>query len=411
MRILVTPFTHPWPTVNGSRIRAAATVKALSELGDVDCFTIFDAKDDPIEGDPTVPPPGSGATRSAAVPRGRVRGRRSRGDQLRWFLQSDLPAQFYGRDFGAPRAAFRGWSQEPYDLVWFHGLETYLTLGPEIDAPVIMDLDVLLDQWIVERLASERADGRRRSLRHRVQAILAGKNVRQFQRLHHRVASRVERILVTNEDDLLTLGEPNGVVVPNGFEAPVWPAGKLEVGSPPVILFQANLTRPPKIVASEYLIDRIAPLIWQQLPDARIRLAGKADPSLARYSDPPRVVLTGFVPDMADELALADIAVVPVRFAGGTLLKVLENFAHRVPVVSTSIGARGLGVRHDEHLLIADTPTEFADACVRLLNDIDLRRRLVDAAHELFLQRFQWSAIHEQMRGLARAAIEGRRQA
>ena len=69
---------------------------------------------------------------------------------------------------------------------------------------------------------------------------------------------------------------------------------------------------------------------------------------------------------MEPELAQADVAVVPIRYGSGTRLKILESFAHRVPVVSTTIGAEGLQVEHGVHLLLADDPEAFAAACERL---------------------------------------------
>ncbi len=63
------------------------------------------------------------------------------------------------------------------------------------------------------------------------------------------------------------------------------------------------------------------------------------------------------------------MAVVPVRYGGGTRVKILESFAHRVPVVSTRLGAEGLEVEDGVHLLLADGPEDFAAATVRLLRD------------------------------------------
>ncbi len=96
------------------------------------------------------------------------------------------------------------------------------------------------------------------------------------------------------------------------------------------------------------------------------------------------MTVVGRVPDMATELARADVVVVPVRFGSGTRLKILEAFAHRVPVVSTTIGAEGLGVEDRTHLLIADRPEEFADAIYRLRSSPTLHRRIVDAAEEFY---------------------------
>jgi glycosyltransferase involved in cell wall biosynthesis len=105
---------------------------------------------------------------------------------------------------------------------------------------------------------------------------------------------------------------------------------------------------------------------------------------------------------MEPELARADIAVVPLRIASGTRLKILESFAHRLPVVSTTLGADGLDVRDGIHLLLADTAEDFAVACQRLLVDTDLRKRLVDAAEDLYLRFYEWSTARDRVLQLVR---------
>jgi glycosyltransferase involved in cell wall biosynthesis len=105
---------------------------------------------------------------------------------------------------------------------------------------------------------------------------------------------------------------------------------------------------------------------------------------------------------MEPELARADIAVVPLRIASGTRLKILESFAHRVPVVSTTLGADGLDVHDGVHLLLADTPDDFAAACRRLLSDTALRKRMVDAAEELFLRHYEWAGARVRIQQLVR---------
>lgn len=90
------------------------------------------------------------------------------------------------------------------------------------------------------------------------------------------------------------------------------------------------------------------------------------------------------VPDVAPEYEKAAVVVVPLRAGSGTRIKILEAFSFRRPVVSTSIGAEGLGVRHEQELLIADTPEQFAAACARLLTDAQLRNRLVESAYSFF---------------------------
>jgi hypothetical protein len=83
----------------------------------------------------------------------------------------------------------------------------------------------------------------------------------------------------------------------------------------------------------------------------------------------------------------------------------MEGFAHRVPVVSTTLGAEGLGVEDRTHLLIADGPQEFADAIYRLRSSPTLRRQLVDSGERFFLENFTASSARSRVQQLARDVV------
>jgi glycosyltransferase involved in cell wall biosynthesis len=136
-------------------------------------------------------------------------------------------------------------------------------------------------------------------------------------------------------------------------------------------------------------VGEIAPALRQVLPGTVVRLAGQSTPETEGFADPPHVVVTGLVASMADELAAADVVIVPLLSGSGTRLKILEAMAHGVPVVSTTIGAEGLDVAHGVQLLIADTAEAMAEAVVRLQSDPDLRARLVENARLRFLERYE----------------------
>ncbi|MCI0395218.1 MAG: glycosyltransferase, partial [Chloroflexi bacterium] len=70
-----------------------------------------------------------------------------------------------------------------------------------------------------------------------------------------------------------------------------------------------------------------------------------------------------------------------------------EAMALGTPVVTTSKGAEGLEVAHGEHLLIADTPEEFASAVLRLLQDPELCRQLANNACRLISRKYDWTVV------------------
>jgi glycosyltransferase involved in cell wall biosynthesis len=168
-------------------------------------------------------------------------------------------------------------------------------------------------------------------------------------------------------------------------------------------LFQGTLRYPPNADAAHFLVGEVLPELNRLLPGVRTRLVGVSTPGVVALDDPPAVTVVGRVPDIGVELAGADLVVVPLRFGSGTRIKIIEAFAQRIPVVSTTLGAEGLDAMDGEHLLIGDTPTAMAAACARLLSDQALRARVTEAAHRLFMDRFQTERVEETIAALARS--------
>ena len=181
---------------------------------------------------------------------------------------------------------------------------------------------------------------------------------------------------------------------PQRLPAVAHPVGRAAVGTPPTVLFQGLLRYPPNIDAARWLAPEVGPALRALVPDAEIRLVGEHPPELAALDDRPRFTVAGRVPDIATELARADVVVVPVRYGSGTRLKILEAFAHRMPVVSTTLGAEGLGAEDGVHLLLGDTAHgPGRGLCPPAARAGAAGRRWCRRAHELFLERFQSDVI------------------
>jgi glycosyltransferase involved in cell wall biosynthesis len=227
-------------------------------------------------------------------------------------------------------------------------------------------------------------------------------NARDWTVFQRSVARQVDRVILCSDEDVQRSGIRNAVAVPNTYGRPARSLGRHEAATPPTILFQGSLHYGPNIDAVDWLIDDVAPHLFKQLPGAQIRLVGTTSPGVESRHRPPGVVVAGRVPDIEPELARADIAVVPLRIGSGTRLKILESFAHRIPVVSTTVGADGLDVEDGVHLLLANTPEEFARACRRIIEDRALARRLVDAGERRYLERYEWSTAKRSIEQVVR---------
>lgn len=103
------------------------------------------------------------------------------------------------------------------------------------------------------------------------------------------------------------------------------------------------------------------------------------------------VAATGAVASVWEALQNAAIAVVPLRYGSGTRLKVLEAMWHQIPLVCTSLGAEGIEVEDEIHLLMADKPDLFAKQLQRLQNH-SLRKKLTQQAWKLVSQKYTLKA-------------------
>lgn len=385
MRILVVAQDFPWPVVTGSMIRLTNVIASLARWGRVDLFCfLHEERADPCQA-PADAPLGRIAT---ATYREHGFGPATR---LRWLFSAST-IQTATRDYGDVRAAFTQWAEDRYDLVWFSKAHTYAALGRPRLGPTIVDLDDLEDRKILAQLDARRRDP---AARHPVRDALAGVQARldagRWTRLQHRIARETEAVVVCSDLDAERLGVPNAHVVPNGYPRPEVAWGRVPVGSPPTVLFAGLLYYPPNSDAARWLVQEILPHLRRLVPGIEVRLVGAPEPRITALSRAPGVTVVGRVPSMDPELQAADVVVVPVRFGSGTRVKILEAFAHRIPVVSTTLGAEGLHAVDGRDLLLADSAEELAAAVARLLSDEELRSRLVTSAEALFGRWHTWS--------------------
>jgi len=144
-----------------------------------------------------------------------------------------------------------------------------------------------------------------------------------------------------------------------------------------------------------WFVEEILPLIRRRKPDCSFAIIGRSPPPAiqAMAAKDPRILVTGTVPDVRPYLWGSALSIVPLRIGGGTRLKIYESMASRVPVVSTRVGAEGLELHPPDTGRLADTPEEFAAACVDLLDDPRERRRIAENAWAMVNARFSWAEV------------------
>jgi glycosyltransferase involved in cell wall biosynthesis len=169
----------------------------------------------------------------------------------------------------------------------------------------------------------------------------------------------------------------------------------------------------PNIDAMQFFVREVFPLIRREVPETRLLVVGRDPvPEVVKLHDGRSVIVTGEVPDVALYYRQAAIVVAPIRFGGGTRIKILEAMAHSKAVVATTAGAEGLDVECGRHLLIADSPSEFAQACLKLIRNPLLRQKLGEQGWKLVHDNYQWTSIERRVQQVVlRGGLSAQREA
>ncbi len=161
------------------------------------------------------------------------------------------------------------------------------------------------------------------------------------------------------------------------------------------LVFTGKMDFRPNVDAMRWFLRSVWPRILRVQPATTLGIVGqKPHPSLqaAARQGGAGVTLTGFVESVEPHIAGAAVFIMPLRMGSGTRLKLLEALAAGKAVVSTTLGAEGYDLKPGEHLLLADTPADFAAAVLDLLADSGRRAALGQAARA-FAGRYDWRQI------------------
>jgi glycosyltransferase involved in cell wall biosynthesis len=233
---------------------------------------------------------------------------------------------------------------------------------------------------------------------------LLGRDWRLLKRYEGRVCWEFDAVLAVSEEDKVALQEAsrqNGhkaedvaiTVIPITVDTDEVARVERRPGADHVI-HVGTMYWPPNVDGVLWFAHEIWPLIRARRAETEFDLIGARPPQevVALAQDGNAIHVAGYVDDLNPYLAQTGVFVVPLRAGGGMRVKILNALAQGLPIVSTSLGCEGIRVTHEQDILIADTPADFAEAVLRVLNDPDLSARLSDNGRRLAETLYDYQA-------------------
>jgi polysaccharide biosynthesis protein PslH len=284
----------------------------------------------------------------------------------------------------------------------------------QVESSLMADLDLsrapvtILDEHNIEYELLKRSLRIEPRLSRRLFNLVEFLKVRRTERQTWR---RYDGCAVTSERELSQLvsivPDKSVAMVPNGVDLGRFaPQGAVPTSG---LVFVGLMTYRPNIDAVTYFVREVLPLIHRTRPTETFTIVGWGITDEIRRLLGPLVIATSAVPDVRPYLAGAAAVVAPIRMGSGTRLKVLEALAMARPLVSTSLACEGLDLVSGRHLLVADNPSSFAEAVIRILEDRPLADRLGVAGRQLMESRYGWDTVTAQLEELHDRVLAAKR--
>jgi sugar transferase (PEP-CTERM/EpsH1 system associated) len=386
MKLLLLSSRPPWPPTRADQMTVERMLRFLAARGiavDLACFVENEAEDFALRSEL-----GPVCRQIATVRLPRWRSFAS----TALSLPGHEPMQVaYYRSPEMARLVRERVARERYDLVYVH-LIRMAEYARRLPVPKVIGLQIS-QALNLERMVAHVSDPARRFF-YRVEMA----KVRPYEAA---VCADFDRVFLVGARDVEEIAKTaplaNAVVQPHGQDVPPLERVRAARREPGSIVMSGVMATYTNVNAATWFAREIFPRVEQALPEASFWIVGRQPQrEVLALARPPRVVVTGEVPDVYDWLLRAEVGVAPLRIGAGMQNKLVQAMASGLPVVATSVANEGIGATPEAHLLLRDRPEAFADAVIGLLRDAGARERLGRAARSFVEQHWTWEAHFEQ---------------
>lgn len=220
-------------------------------------------------------------------------------------------------------------------------------------------------------------------------------------RYEQEVFSRFDNKTIISEQDKNLINHPNNkeiVVIPNGVDTDYFMP--ITIDKEHDVLFNGNMNYPPNVESVEFLVNKIMPLVWKTNPEVRVLISGSSPNKKVLALQSEKVEISGWVDDIRESFAKSKVLVAPMQISIGLQNKLLEAMAMKVPCITSTLANNALGAKHEDQILVADTPEQYAEYIIALLDDEEKAKLIADNGYKYVIDTFNWESTVKVLEGL-----------
>ncbi len=168
------------------------------------------------------------------------------------------------------------------------------------------------------------------------------------------------------------------------------------------LLFSGNMSYPPNVESAIYIVEEILPLVKKQIPNIHLMIAGTSPTSKIMALRSDTVLVSGWVKNIKEIYANSKIVIAPMQTGTGLQNKLLEAMAMSIPCISSAMANNALKARHNESILVAETPTEYADFIVELMNNKKKANDIGKNGKNFVSINYGWNTMNTKLENIMR---------
>lgn len=274
--------------------------------------------------------------------------------------------------------------REKYDLI--HA-ETFYVM-PHIPKT---DIPILLVEQTIEYLVYKHYVKNQASFLAKLPFWIDVMKLRFWEKHYWKEAKKVVAMSESDKKEMLDLAKDLDIeIVPNGIDFKHFSQVINKNNNKKMILYVGNFKWLQNVEAVNILVNKVWPVIKKNIKNSQLWVVGmNITEKLKKYASND-IVITEALSDIREAYGKSSVLVAPIKGPGGTRLKILEAMASGLPVVTTTVGAEGLGVENGREVIICDDLDKMAQKVIEVLKNKTLSESLSKNGKDFVRSKYDW---------------------